>query len=354
MINFLYIVLVTLGFGLKNKIVDSDYIEQHNDETGFGDFYDKNIKPQIEDFEIIRAKHIKTIAFRGRLICLFWIIWPTLNSIMDKYFISSASVMLFALTFVFSVFSLWFSLYIIYRPISNFKQDFDKKLFEKSCEFFGESTFRKKRRYESIEQDYTKFEIQAFSEALSDLFSQNYLSISGKNLRISVEKIRIRIPLGFGPGTIKANLFNGTAIITQINQNFETPIFIIENHFSLFNRRQHFKNGCKRKGQKLHEIKTNDQEFDKTFTIYSQGTTDVRKLLTPQFIAKFKKLPQAFKSKRVRASFVGNEMLLTIDKVNLLNIRNLSLFKRIDLAHEYRQTLNHLNMIIKAVKVDLT
>ena len=52
MINFFYIILVTLGFGLKNKISDSDYIEQYNDEAGFGDFYSKQIRTQIKDFEI--------------------------------------------------------------------------------------------------------------------------------------------------------------------------------------------------------------------------------------------------------------------------------------------------------------
>ena len=266
---------------------------------------------------------------------------------------TSESAMLFALTFVFSVLALWFSLYITYRPISNFKRDFGKKLLEESGEFFGKTTFINERSYESIEQDYTKFEIHPLSGYGISLLAQNYLSICNTNLRISVEKIRIRIPLGFGPGKIKADIFNGTAIIAQTNQRFTTPIFIIENHFNLFNRRQHFKNGLKRKKVKLHKIKTNDQEFDRTFTIYSQDTAEVPKLLTPQFIDQFKKLPRAFKNKKVRASFVGEEMLLTIDKVNLLDIKNISLFKRIDLAREYRKALNNVNMIIKSVKIDL-
>lgn len=98
----------------------------------------------------------------------------------------------------------------------------------------------------------------------------------------------------------------------------------------------------------LNEIKLEDPEFSKKYSVYSADQVEGRYMVTPAFMERFKNLQTAFGSKNAKCSFYKDSLIFAIStKKNLFEIGNL--FHSIENPKQMTEFFNELSSILALI-----
>lgn len=146
------------------------------------------------------------------------------------------------------------------------------------------------------------------------------------------------------------DLFEGIVIAIPTTKKMSYKTIVQDTLFRNVNRTNYYKINR----PNLQEIEIEDIEFMKEYSIYSANQIEARRLLTPIFIERVKKLKEIFNAKYMDIAFLDGYVLIALDtKKNMFetflmnnSITDSSIFGQL---YDEMEALSHL---IKTLKID--
>lgn len=312
--------------------------ERHAHETGFGAFFTSHIAPVLGMVEDARLAARKTFNFR-LLICLLAAIPLVTAGILfgPKLIPPDFFDVAIGVAFVAAVgagswinrprakFLVGFKQEIL-RPIATFFDlNFDAK-GRNLCASFGDTGILHKH-------DERKFE---------DGFWGEY-----QGVELAFEEVELIKVTRTNKGTRRSTVFNGIAVVLNMNKRFAGHTIIKEDLGTAFN-------WIRDKTSKLEAVKLEDPRFEDRFEVYSSDQIEARYLLTPAFMERMLSVADAFGKARLRACFRDDRLYMLIPyRQNLFEAASLhkSVLETASLRTVLRQ-IQELRGIVDALKLN--
>lgn len=283
--------------------------EAQNYRTRFRDYYFKNIKPQLENYEELRLKS-KQKVFNMKCTCV--ILALAVVALISSVFIIQDENFVFPFFGVATVLGVILA-YLI-RDVFDAKKAFENKVKEDILKiflrFFGEFSWNP--RWTTIDERILKVSkiIGAYNcKTTDDDFKGTY-----KGLNISISEFKLE---NIDSDGRTMPVFKGIAIQIDMNKKFNTQTIIFQNKFLAKATADILGNGIKK-------ITLEDVDFNDLYEVYSYDEVEARYLLTTSFMERFKALQDTYKTSDIKACFLNNKLTILIpsnrDKFNLANI----------------------------------
>lgn len=334
--------LLIFGKEFDANVNDIRFIEEaDNNEEGFGEFYDQNIKPEVMVFEERRLKALKKLRLNSILGFLATIIiLPASCTIPANYDLGSNGLEFFGLVFALIAF-IW---YLVSSPARKFKDSIKSEIFKKIFTFFGNINYDPKGS-SSIMQ-YNKFDILPSYDQHEN---EDLVYGSFKGVEFSIEEILLQKITRSSKGRTRIkDVFDGVAILLKMNKTFHGKTLIKRDLGKV-------RNFVKSKFSKLEVVRLEDPEFEKIFEVYSTDQVEARYLLTTSFMHRLLDLGKIFghigsyKKKNINASFYHDSLFITLrTKQNIFEPR--SIFKPATFIPDCKIVIREINVIFSIIE----
>jgi len=324
-------------FGVgASTVLDYGFGEEEQQFSGFGKFFDENIRPKGLLIEELRIRNLKKFMLYCRLSALaLLLIWGTFYQLEQSNNFFSPKVLenLQGLALLLTGMAVLFP----YSAIRQFGLDIKKNLYEevfKFCKFdyYPEGSQRI--------FDYEPFNLtpnyQPSISTTEDLVMGQYKTVSFR-----LEELDLNIETGSGRRRRKVKTFRGVVIMMKFNKEFSGRTIVKHDLGMIGNfSRKLAENRLK----DMEKVALEDPEFEKIFEVYSTDQTEARYLLTTSFMERLKNLSNFFSAKKIEASFYNDALLLQFtSRLNLFTVD--SIFEPVNVAIESRKVLEQIGLI---------
>lgn len=348
------------------------FIEREESEKGFAQYYDKNIRPQIVECELLRIESLKK-----------WVLWSRISHVF------------FALAFLVSFFSeswtnsfsqaLFCLLLFFFAKVPGLivEGDYKENLLQKSDLLGNAIGFFPGFSLERNKRDFSRYHELDFISEYDEKLSKIRSSISGnyKGVKILFEDITLgRREVNLKKGEGISIVCDGWFIWIEFNKKFSgktlikpdsfirADVFVRPNVFAGFD-----KSRSDGEGRNYQKVELEDVVFEDKFDVYSTDQIESRYLITTSFMERLKEVGISFAeiflrqtncpekkiekyvkyhSKCIYAFFHNNYLLITpnfsISSETEFSQKH-SLFREVDLRESYRSVIKQINAVFKVI-----
>ncbi len=270
--------------------------ERHAHETGFGAFFTSHIAPVLGMVEDARLDARKT--FNSRLLICVLTAIPLITAgvlfgprlIPPDFFDVAIGVALVATVGAGS----W-----VNRPRAKFLVGFKHDILRPVATFFGLNFAAKGRNLCSSFSD-TGILHKHDERKHEDAFWGVY-----QGVELAFEEVKLIKVTRTNKGTRRNTVFDGVAVMLQMNKRFSGHTIIQEDLGGAFN-------WIRDKTNKLEAVRLEDPQFEDRFEVYTSDQVEARYLLTPAFMERMLSVAEAFDKAKLRACFRDDRLYLLI------------------------------------------
>lgn len=295
----------------------------------FDDYYHKNIKPHLEEFERDRVSALYSIQSRSFLVIPAIALLIAFNiyainamppKMQDVILLSLPCIML----------ALWWT----FSPVFKYKKTIKEVIFPKIFSFFGQSFYYNHVSPLSVEDMKSSMIIPSFTSEVTEDY------VRGVYEDVEIELMEATLVSGSGKN--KTTKFDGIFIYLGMNKNFTSKTIVTRDASALGN-------WLADKFISLDNVKLEDPVFEREFEVYSNSQTEARYILTPTFMEQLLKLRRLFASDNIRCSFYNNRLLLMIP-CRKDRFEPASIFQPATFIEEMKMILAEMEAIFKIIE----
>jgi len=330
-----------LLFG-KELIEDSCDLEL-TDDSGkmhvFSDYYNKNIKHHVQDFERDRIKALSTLKSRSYKGLLAGIAILAVSIIFLLSYIPSNpanqfdDVVFFLNLMAYSFLTAW-----CYMPVIKYKSSVKSIIFPKIFHYFGQHFMYSEESSLNI-KDLEKSHIIPSHDNYT---LEDYVKGAHNGIDLELTESRFTETRGSGENRRTVTVFHGLLIKLSMNKKFAGQTVLKQDKGGILN----FLSGSI-KG--MEKVKLEDPVFEKMFEVHSTDQVEARYILTVTFMERLLKLADLY-SKKIECSFY-DEMLVMKIAVDHDLFETSSIFVPATFEHDIKTILKEMEQIFAIIDI---
>lgn len=297
----------------------------------FNQYYYEKIVNDLASFENLRKTEFKKwigviILAIFTVALLIWLI----VSLPSQNGNSSGKIV------VAAIFGFW---YWAHNISKNFENKVKKSIMHSFLSFFGDFTWHPSMTIYKGEIDKSKLVGYFENIEPNDYFQGNH-----KGLKICFSDCLLSC--GSKYSNNYKQVFDGLFIQLEMNKSFKSHTILLEqNHITLTTNLS-----LPHKFSDMEKVSLEDPEFNKMFHIFAQDQVEARYVLTTAFMERLKHLKNTFKANHIRASFLGDSVLIAMDS-NREWFKLGDLRKPVDDAGEFQEFFEEFVAVLSLVEL---
>jgi hypothetical protein len=259
----------------KDSFQDIQFEERADYESGFADHFEKYIKPSLSILETERLEKLVVYNKRKKLGTILAILISVPVVVILGYLEQDP---LWGIITVFTLVFGWVNI-----PKLQYRESGKQKLVQPVVKFFGDLNYNQTG---SVPEQKIK-DSQVLPQ-FNITESEDY--ISGKLEALNFNFFELRLLQKHEKSTTQ--VFNGEIIEIEMLKNFKGQTIILDKASS--QKRNNFLSKFFNTKTALEEVKLEDPDFEKTFSVYSTDQIEARYLLTTAFMDRLLNLRNFF------------------------------------------------------------
>lgn len=174
----------------------------------------------------------------------------------------------------------------------NFENTLKEGIIQSFLSFFGDFIWSPKKSIS--EEEIKKSKLVG---TINDIVPDDYFEGTHKGLKVVISEAELWHRVGHNNSKM---VFNGICVKIDTNKKFLSHTIVTEGNIL-------------GKPSEMEQVELEDPEFNKMFKVYTQDQVEARYILTTAFMERFKYLKDVYKTPHIRASFLNNSIIITLD-----------------------------------------
>lgn len=323
-----------------NHDVNNNFVETHEHEKGFAQFYNQNIKTIAQDFERNRVaalfesrNRLRKVYILDAILFIAFIIlcFSDLTPSIKQFFLHLSKGDDGSEILIFSAIAIIFLPFYWARiPITNYQEKVKEEVIPIVLKFF--KNFEYKQNDKANLEKFQKSKI--IPEKCDRFFSYDLIKGSFEGINFEFCEIFISIE--------KKYHFSGISLLIKLNKNFNSRTIILGGSEENSVRKKIIK--------ELKEIKLEDPKFNNIFNVYGSNQIEARYFLTTSLMERILELTQSFSGKPINLSLFDDNLLIMIPTLqNLFEAKDIG--KSVNFVDDCKIWLAEMESIFDVIRV---